>query len=42
MLARGWLWHGKSKVNREPMLFIYTLISGLLLLAVMARIAAAL
>ena len=43
MLVRGWLWQGKSKakVSREPMLFIYTLISGLLFLGVLARIAAA-
>ena len=42
MLVRGRLWQGKSKVNREPMLFIYTLIIGFLGLGVLVRIAVAL
>ncbi len=39
MLIRGLLWQGKSRVSREPMLFIYTLIAGLLGLGVLMRIA---
>ena len=41
MLASGGLWHGKSKLSKEPMLVIYTLISGLLFLGVLARIVVA-
>ncbi len=42
MLVKGWLWQSKRKVSREPMLLIYTLISGLLGLGVLVRIAVAL
>ena len=42
MLVRGWLWQCKGKGCREPMLFIYTLISGLLGLGVLLRIVVAL
>ena len=40
MLVRGR--QGKSKISREPMIFIYSLISGLLGLGVLMRIAVAL
>jgi hypothetical protein len=42
MLVRGWLWQCKGKVRGEPMLLIYALISGLLGLGVLVRIAVAL
>lgn len=39
MLVRSWLWQRKSKASREPMLLIYILISVLLGLGVLMRIA---
>ena len=42
MLIRGWLWQGKGKGSREPMLLLYALIVGLLGLGVLMRIAVAL